>query len=99
MVDTSLQDWKCNICKGLFSDPLETIPVDKVCVSCNTKEASMRKVTSTGTKPAESIKDILARDTVSQMSTAEQMEYLKLLGFSISEIEAHLQVINVNQHN
>lgn len=88
-----LKHWVCGKCTQTFLDPEEKIPNNKVCSTCS----SIKKVTSTGVKPAESLKDVLARDNVANtMSMAEQMEYLKMLGFPLTEIESALGVININ---
>ena len=83
-----MTEWECFKCEGVFLDPLANIPNDKVCSICS---GDRKKFTSAGVKPAESLDDVLARDSIKVMSSAEKMEYLKIVGFSIHDIETRLQ--------
>ena len=91
MMIGKLTSWECRSCKEYFLDPISEIPFDKICVSCKTAgENVMKKKTSTGVEPATSIKDVLARQEIAAMSDAEKLEYLKMLGFPLNEINASL---------
>jgi hypothetical protein len=92
VTDSTLTSWQCSSCKEEFLDPVVEVPYDKKCNSCKEEKLEMKTRTSTGVEPAKGIKDVLAREEVKNLSEAEKVEYLKMLGFSLDEINKTLGV-------